>query len=682
MRSPTTGSGPEGPGPAAPRGAPLWITAARSTCPTARVPMAVVLCLCALSALGCTAASERVPAIVDADRPTSFWDVPFPSDTTRLDGAPDLRLYPRQLESIVGRIAAGWVDRIPTATRDFSNNSPIWFRFEGPIAVPASTDGRPDDPVVLVDAATGDLIPLDLRFVEDPGDDPFLAPMLLVAQPRLGFTPRSGATLIAAVTSAAGAEAAAAWTLSSADAEVLRNAGVVNEIAVATRYTVQDTLGELRAHAAALDAFYAAQPRWADVELRRVLSLRYEPGETPSGRPALVATQRFEDGSSSTHFQAFAEQEPFEVDLGAPWPMAVYQAEIPVPYFQGLADRPFMRPGAMHVADDDEYDGWLRFDDGTLLNEAEVDTMRIVLSVPKGPDGAPIDGARLLIWDHGTGGSAWNHVHRRAEADRGEDINAAAAALGVAILGRDQPLYGTRFPLIDEGFSDGSLGFYNIVNLPAFRDNQRQGAIEGLAALRFAEEGLNDALDVGSIDAASVLRGGHSLGSVTAHGGIAASPELWDAAFVSGAGAWFVLNILESGLAGTGSALFETLADLLGVQVEPGMELGAVLAAGLGIEDPEAVARVDRSHPAMAPFQWIVDPADPSTFVEALTPEMWMLTGIGDWQVPNIGSDALWSAYPAGHELTRCEPLGDYDPHHCLFREDQGIDAITRFLDR
>ena len=51
-------------------------------------------------------------------------------------------------------------------------------------------------------------------------------------------------------------------------------------------------------------------------------------------------------------------------------------------------------------------------------------------------------------------------------------MNAAVAA-GWAVVGRDADLYGQRYPLIDEGFG-ASLGFYNVVNPPAFRDNLRR----------------------------------------------------------------------------------------------------------------------------------------------------------------------------------------------------------------
>jgi hypothetical protein len=76
--------------------------------------------------------------------------------------------------------------------------------------------------------------------------------------------------------------------------------------------------------------------------------------------------------------------------------------------------------------------------------------------------------------DHGTGGHAYSAVQRISTGDDGWAMANALASAGTAVVGRDQPLYGTRYSLIEDGFG-GSLGFYNIGNLPAFRDNQRIG---------------------------------------------------------------------------------------------------------------------------------------------------------------------------------------------------------------
>ena len=69
------------------------------------------------------------------------------------------------------------------------------------------------------------------------------------------------------------------------------------------------------------------------------------------------------------------------------------------------------------------------------------------------------------------------------------EVSRRFADAGWATLSRDATLYGTRYPLIDEGY-DASFGFYNIVNAPTFRDNQRQTAVDGHVLRQYVADGL------------------------------------------------------------------------------------------------------------------------------------------------------------------------------------------------
>jgi hypothetical protein len=250
------------------------------------------------------------------------------------------------------------------------------------------------------------------------------------------------------------------------------------------------------------------------------------------------------------------------------------------------------------------------------------------------------------------------------------------------VVARDLPLYGDRFDLVGAGFSDGSLGFFNIVNLPAFRDNQRQGGIEGHVVRRWVQEGgLAAALPRGVVDGSKVRRFGHSLGTVTAYLGIAAEPDAWDSGFVSGSGAWFALSFLETGLTETGGGLVGTLGDLFGVDVQPGDAIGEVIAAGLGIDDPDARARFDRLHPAVALFSWIVEASDPAATARAEATPVTVLLPPGDLQIPEAGTRGMARLLPEG-EVAPCTPTADYDPHYCLFREDEGHAALRQWAAR
>ena len=102
-------------------------------------------------------------------------------------------------------------------------------------------------------------------------------------------------------------------------------------------------------------------------------------------------------------------------------------------------------------------------------------------------------------------------------------------------------------------------------------------------------------------------------------------------------------------------------------------------AAAVGIDDPVARARFDRLHPAVGLFQWVVDPADPSTLVHGTTTPVHFIQGIGDFQVPNSATAALVGVHPAA-TVSDCHALADYDPHHCTFREQEGFDALSLWL--
>lgn len=645
--------------------------------------MSTRLPLLMLLAAACTPeqAEPGVLAIVDPARAGHLLDAPFPSnDLLDGDGHADLSAYPHADPGPLSGVIDGWIAKASLATNGFSANGAFYFRFADAVEFPATTAGAAGDPVLLIDVATGERFPLEVAFVTNPADDPFYAPNTLAAAPALGHTPPSGATLVAVVMRSAGVSAPEGYTLPDGVAAALAKAGVDGEPAVATVYTVQDPIGELHALRRAIDAAMGTTPDWSSVTLKRVVRLSYTQGVTESGKDATVATTTYDDDTTSTAFLAKGLPEnDHTLDLGESWPMAVYEAYLPVPYFQGLADRPFMRPGAGLLLDGDRTDGWLHFQDGELTNPAEADQVRVVISIPKDLAGAPIEDATVTLWDHGTGGSAYEHIGRKDPADDTRALNEVFAAASAAIVGRDQPMYGTRFPLVDSGFSDGSLGFYNIANLPAFRDNQRQGALEGYVVRRFVEEGLNDRLTEGSVDATGVRRFGHSLGSLTTHVGVATDPQAWGPVFVNGVSAQLVLTFLETGLANTGSSLFNTLQTLFQVEIQPGDSVGVVIAAALGVDDPDARRRFDRLHLATQPFTWILDPSDPTTVSEALTVRESIFMGIGDYQTPNRGTRALFDQL-ADATLTECTVRADYDPHYCLFREPEGPAAMAAWL--
>lgn len=619
-----------------------------------------------------------VLAIVDPARPEHFFDLPWPTDEARVDGRATLQGYPLVSEGPLAPVLAGWAARVEQTTLGFANNGAAYFRFEAALqGLPETTAGLPTDPVLWACDTEGgvELLPLDLRFVEDPLEDPAWGPNTLAFGPILGRPPASGATCAAVVMAAAGVVAPDGAALPEGVQARLDAAGVVGEAAVATLFMVQDGTGQLRALAADVDARLGDAPDWSGVVFRRVISLAYSQGQTPSGRDATLATVTFEDGGTEVAYLApLDEGGEHTTLLDESWPLVVYQASIPTLNYSGLDDRPYMSPGLAHLSDVERTSGWMDFDaSGAVARAPEPEWMRIVVSLPRGKDGQPLPGAPVVLWDHGTGGHAYNAVQRRNQADDGRALAQALADAGVAIIGRDAPLYGTRYPLIDQGY-DASLGFYNIVNLPAFRDNQRQTAVDGHVLLRFVQTGLDAALPAGGVDETRLRRAGHSLGSVTANLGLAMDPEAFDAAFLSGSGGLFSHYFLDTGLIDTiDPTTMAALFALLGVEDPPDpITAPAALGAAMGLPE-EAWARVDRLHPALQLFQWTMDPSDPMAVARDEALPTTMIIGAGDWQVPDFTSEALCDLALPDCTRTTVEADGDYDPHYVMHRTEEGL---------
>ncbi|MEN9786979.1 MAG: hypothetical protein RLZZ299_2243 [Pseudomonadota bacterium] len=632
--------------------------------------------------LACQSGTDTPPAvaaIVDRTRATHFLDVPFPSDTMRGPaGQPDLTGFPTALQPLAAGIVDGWARRVEAAAHGTSNNGAAYFRFEDAVAFPTATEGRPDDPVAWVAMDGSEVLPLLLRFVDDPAGDPFYAPHTLAMAPALGHPPRPGVRYAAVVMESAGVRAPDGYTLPEGVAEAVATAGLVGPPAVATVFTVQDTVGELRSVYADVDARMPQTPSLPT--FRRVVRLEYRAGTTPSGKEASLAVVTYEDGSTdTTYLEPDGITAPRVQVFDESWPMVVYEGQVPTWNYQGLADRPYMNPGLAHVSDTDRMTGWIRFDGDTLVSEPERETMRVTISIPRTSGGAPRTDAPWLMWDHGTGGHAYEPVQRLYGGDDGRAFAQVLADAGWAVVGRDAALYGQRYPLIDEGFG-ASLGFYNVVNPPAFRDNLRQTAVDGHALLRWIEGGaVNAALPAGSLDPARRRRAGHSLGSVTANLGVSAEPDAWEALFLSGSGGNFSHYFLDTGLLGSlDPSLLTALYGLVGQPVPEDVTPATALGAILGV--PEAAwGHIDRLHPAIGLFQWQMDGGDPMAVARAEALPARMLVCTDDWQVPNFTSWALLEAMPdaAGTEVS---PTYAGDHHTCLWRDPRGNDVFEAFF--
>jgi hypothetical protein len=602
-------------------------------------------------------------------------DAPWPTDERRsADGRPDLSGFPTANVPLTAGIIEGWARRLERDALGFGNNTGAWFRFAGSLDLPTQTEGTPSDPVVWIDVDTGELAPLDLRFIEDPLGDPFWAENTLAVIPRLGHGPRSGARVVVAVLRSAGAASGSDWEVPDVVQQALDRAGVRGKVAVATSFTVQDATGQLRALRDDLDARLVQPP----VTFRRVVRLRIAPGTTESGEAGTAFTAVYEDGTERTNFLAvFADLQAREVDLAGPdWPMEVYEGELQTWNYQGLADRPYMRPGLQHVQDVSRESGFIAMDLSGVRATPETAPMRIVVAVPRG---RPATG--VLVYDHGTGGHAYEVLQRRDPLHDTRSVLVEYAQAGQVVIGRDASLYGVRYPLIEEGYAGGSLGFYNIVNLPAFRDNQRQTALDGHVVNRWVQDGGLER-DLGVVVGPERLRAGHSLGSVTSNLGLAMDPDGWDKAMLTGTGGVFAHYFLDTGLleneieADTIQALFGLFGATPPDQVSTEAALGAAIGA------PEAAwGQIDRQHPVIHLFQWTMDPSDPMAVAKDEAVPTFVVVSPGDWQTPDFTARALVGRLPSATS-TDCVARSNYDPHHCLWREPEGPPLVRGWLAR
>lgn len=618
-----------------------------------------------------------VRAVVDGGRAEHYFDVPFPSDgLLTAAGTPDLSGFPQAISSPTSGVIEGWAKRIEQTSVGFGVNTPAYFRFEDPLSLPLGTAGELNDPVLwLALDGSGELLPLTLRFVQDPAGDTFYGPNTLAAAPILGSPPRAGVRYAVVVTDQAGAMAPAGYEPDPDVVAALDDLGFNGNIAVATTFTTADTTGELRSLAADVDS---QTHDWSNVGFERVISLRYEQGTTPSGKASTLSIATLESGEQRTTYLAPSEgAEAHTTDL-LDWPMAVYEGTISTYNYQGLAQRPYMSPSLGHLGDVENYSGWMDFDASGLLSSPELEPMRITIQLPKNGDGSVAEDAPVVIFDHGTSGHAYNIVQRRSIEDNGLALATRFADAGFAVIGRDASLYGVRYPLIDEGHG-GSLGFYNIVNAPAFRDNQRQTALDGYVVRRFVDEGLNDALPSGSVNPSRVRRMGHSLGSVTSNLGVAMTPDDYEAVLLSGTGGVFLHYFFDTGLLqDIDPSTIALLFPLFGAQAPEQVTTTTILGAVLGL-DEAAWDHLDRLHPAAMLFQWQMDPSDPMAVARDETAPITMVVAPGDWQTPDFTAYALADAMPSA-TVVHCEALGSYDPHYCLWREQEGFDALEAWL--
>ena len=522
----------------------------------------------------------------------------------------------------------------------------------------------------MLSLTSGTTVPIHVRFIADSQGDPYLPEGTLVVTPDEGHPLRAGETYLAFVAKRV-AEPATEWTPPPE--------AIPYDPAIATVFTVQDVPSELRQLRAAADAFLDADPSLLTPTdgLREVVSLRYAQGSTPSGKPATVETVTFLDGSTEvTHLDnASVPEQTLDLTSG---PMAVYQATIYTAAFQPAQGRPYQNAGLAIIVDTSRTDGWIEFDaEGNLLATPRAEAMRVVVQVPRERAG-PV---AVIDWAHGSGGDAYESVARVDPQNDMLAIRTRLAAAGAAIVSGDQPLFGRRFAFQDRGYED-TLLVVNIPNLPAFRANVQQGAIDQHVRLRFAREVLPALLGDGVVDASRVGAFGHSIGAqmaLVAAGMQEVGSSAPGALLVNGSGGFVTHSVVASDLFELDGGVGAAILDLVGLEPAPDATPADILGALFGV--PEAAwGNIDRHHPLALPFQLVIEGADPLAVAGAHTIPLTVFAGDGDSFVPPEGFQWLAGATLFG-ELQPCVPSIPYDGHYCVFREEAGRTAFEALVE-
>ncbi len=329
--------------------------------------------------------------------------------------------------------------------------------------------------------------------------------------------------------------------------------------------------------------------------------------------------------------------------------------------------------------------GDLEFDANGDPIVQRTESLRFAVSVPKGTP--PAGGWPVVVYAHGTGGDYESFIHREAF-----DF----AANGLAALGIDQPIHGTRV----EGDRDWSFFFFNYLNPVAARGNLLQAAADNVQQLRQVRELVIPA-DVHPLgvetrfDPSRVMFMGHSQGGTEGPLFIGAEDQI-GCAVMSGSGGGLRLTLLQKVNPVPIVLIVEALAGILDThELDLFHPLGQLLQLFIEEGDPLNYAPYYAQHPRGAPH---------SVFIS---------DGLLDFQVPNsttaahataAGAQIVGRAYrpiegltilgidPASPPVSGNVVAGDgsrvtlgvvqypEDGHYALFENPQGTYQYGHFL--
>ena len=438
--------------------------------------------------------------------PADLFAMPFPHDARRRpEGGLDLAGFPNPNHVAV---LDTYISYAGEHLDGFAANGSIYVRFEAPIdleRLPSPEDSVADDsPVWLVDlgddpVTRGTRVPFEWRW---HGTEPSIyePPLLLAVRPVFGFPLAEGRTYGLIIRR----------DLRDGEGKLLAVPAPVHEALLAASSLgdpLVDALAPLRAWCdeGALNPYEVAVATVFTVAhiTDDLVAVRVEARKLPPPEASSVHRTATKDG------------------------YVVYEGTYVGPNWQH-GEKPYEVEG-----------GGLAFDPEGRPQIDHMEAIRFAVSVPDGP--VPPGGWPIVLFGHGTGGNYKDFL-----ASGPFSPGPTLAPRGIAVLGIDQPLHGTRW---DGNKKQLDFLSFNFLNLDAGRTGFRQSAADFFTLVRLVQETLEipgeetpDGEPV-RFDPARVYYFGHSHGGLAGALLVAVEPEL-RGAVLSGAGGGLAMTIM------------------------------------------------------------------------------------------------------------------------------------------
>lgn len=557
--------------------------------------------------------------MLDATLATSFWDLPWPSDARlTASGTPDMAAFPNPGDANLLNL---YFDYTAEQLDGFGNSAPVYFRFDGPVTLPAWDEAAIEasrdclGPVRILDVdpdspGYGTCLPARWEFIPANSADPFLASDVAIVAPYWGF-PMRGATTYAVYF--VDLEGPGGHVVGSPDLQALLTG---------------DGPADLQGAYQPFADYLLVDPLAAGVSAEETILVDgQEPDLAPDGidRRWIAHATVFTTQDPTADLEAISEFVATEPDLIA-WegelsliPEGHDAFESQYAIWDGTYRAPNFQRGELPYGDEG---GGFEFD-GAGEPVVQLDELiPFAVAMPREGATQPAAGWPVILHQHGTTGDRFSHLS-------GGSLTPAAlgANRGFISIGIPQPFHGERWP--DGSGTSLQILSFNFSNPESGRTSFRQGAVDLFSLLRFVQENMTeggalaDAYPDLQIDPDNIYFLGHSQGGLTGALSIPFLPDIkgW---VISGAGGGLSITVLQ--------------------RTDP-LDFHTLVQSAIG--DPPGTLLFEM-HPVMGVLQMLVEATDPINYAPRWIrdpleqPASVLLTeGMRDAETPPDAAEAL-----------------------------------------